>query len=106
MITIEALCGRVSGLNPSEIERWVDNHWVRPDGVSGHYMFCEIDEARVRLIRDLRDDMGVHEEHISLILSLVDQLYSARRQINYLRRAITTDDLPELKSMLRGLLEK
>jgi chaperone modulatory protein CbpM len=37
-----------------------------------------MDLARAQLIRDLRDDIGVNNEGIGVILNLVDQLHGIR----------------------------
>jgi hypothetical protein len=50
MITIEMVTRTVSGVQPEDLRRWIDNAWVRPDGEPGHYRFHDIDVARLRLI--------------------------------------------------------
>jgi chaperone modulatory protein CbpM len=85
---IEILIAQVPGLQRPDLERWISNEWVRPDGHSGHYDFCEIDVARVRLIRDLRDEMEVNEEALPIVLSLLDQLYDLRRRMREISDAI------------------
>jgi chaperone modulatory protein CbpM len=80
-------------LDSSTIEAWLDAEWLvahRP----GH-PFSEQDLARVRLIQDLKDDLGVNEEGIALVLHLLDQLYGLRcllRDIQAMRT--TTSDRP------------
>jgi chaperone modulatory protein CbpM len=88
MITIEVLCARVAGLRAGEVEQWIGNAWLRAEGPPGHYRFDEIDVARVRLIRELRNDLGIEDETLPVVLSLIDQLYAARRQMRRLRRAV------------------
>lgn len=88
MITIESLCVRLQGVSPADIELWVSRAWVRPDGVPGHYLFHPIDEARVRLILELRDEMHINEEALPVVLSLLDQLYASRRHMRRVRNAI------------------
>jgi chaperone modulatory protein CbpM len=80
MITIEMLCARIEGLQPAELDRWIENQWVRPAGEPGHWLFQEIDVARVRLIRELRQELGLDEDAVPVTLSLLDQLYDARRR--------------------------
>jgi chaperone modulatory protein CbpM len=94
MITIESLCATVSGLDPVNLQHWIDNAWIRPDGEPGRYHFQEIDVARVRLIVTLRDDLGLDEDALPVVLSLMDQLYETRRQVRRLCSAIETS-LPE-----------
>ena len=52
-------------------------------------VFSELDIARIRLILDLRATMDVEERSVSLVLSLLDQLYTTRRQ---LRRVLAETD--------------
>ncbi len=90
MITIEMLTRTVRGLDPEDLRRWIDNAWVRPDGGPGQYRFHEIDVARLRLIVELRDDLGGDEAALPVVLSSLDQLYETRRQMMRLRTVIET----------------
>ena len=90
MITIETLTHTVIGLNLEDLRRWIDYAWVRPDGQPGHYRFHDIDVARLRLIVQLRDDLGVDEAALPVVLSLLDQLYETRRNMIRLRTVIET----------------
>ncbi len=80
-ITIELLVTQLSGLRRQDVDRWIANGWVRPDGPIGEYRFREIDVARVRLIQELRDDMEVSESTLPIVLSLLDQIYALRRRM-------------------------
>lgn len=103
MITIETLCLHVPGVQISDVTRWVGLAWVRPDGGPGTWVFRDIDVARVRLIVELRDDLHVTEDMLPTVLSLMDQLYDARRHMRALRHAL--DALPgeARASVLRAL---
>jgi chaperone modulatory protein CbpM len=81
MISMEILLHQTPGLERGDVERWIVNAWVKPDGQEGAYVFAEIDVARVRLIRELRDDLLVNEESLPVILLLLDQLYDVRRKM-------------------------
>ena len=104
MITIEMLRIQVRGLTDDDILRWIDNAWVRPDGAPGHYLFREIDVARIRLILELRDEMQVNEEALPVVLSLLDQLYALRRQARQLAEAMGQAVPDELRQDIRGRL--
>jgi chaperone modulatory protein CbpM len=41
--------------------------------------FSDVDLARAQLIRDLRDDFGVNDEGVEVILHLLDQMHGMRR---------------------------
>lgn len=88
MIGIEVLVTQLPGLRRQDLERWIAYEWVRPDGVAGHYEFRAIDVARIRLIRELRDEMQVNEEALPVVLSLLDQLYDLRRRMRELGNAV------------------
>ena len=88
MITVERLFVSVSGLDRDELERWIANDWVRPEGAAGAWRFRDIDVARVRLIAELRRELSIEEEAVPVLLSLLDQLYETRRQVRALCGAI------------------
>lgn len=107
MITIDILCRTVSGVHRQEIEQWIGNAWLQAEGPPGHYRFREIDVARVRLIHELRHDLGIDDEALPVVLSLVDQLYAARRQMDRLRQAVeeaAPDDVRQ--AILSSLAER
>jgi chaperone modulatory protein CbpM len=81
MISIDLLVGEIIGLSRPDLDRWIANDWIRPDRDTGIYMFQDIDVARARLIRDLRDDLGVNEDALPIVLLLLDQLYDLRRHM-------------------------
>ena len=43
--------------------------------------FTDMDLARVNLIRDLKDKMGVNDEGLDVVLHLVDQMHALRRAL-------------------------
>jgi len=92
-MTREDLLSALPGLQAERLDLWVARAWVRPDeGTS----FAEIDVARVRLLVSLQDELEIETESVPVVLSLLDQLYEARRQLRLVRRAIdeaTTADL-------------
>ena len=85
MITIEVLLAQVPDLPLQDLERWISNDWVRPDGRAGDYAFGEIDVARVQLIQELRDRLEINETALPVVLLLLDQLYDLRRRLRDLR---------------------
>jgi chaperone modulatory protein CbpM len=81
----EEVCLRV-GVDATTIAAWAEAGWLSPqEGYS------EIDVARARLIRDLRDDLGVNDEAVDVILDLVDQIHGLRQALQMLTAA---DRLP------------
>ena len=63
------------------LEIWIEAGWLVPPQTEPELMFSDVDLARVQLIRDLRDDLGVNDEGISVILHLIDQMHGLRRSM-------------------------
>lgn len=89
MITIETLVVRLGRTSEREVESWIDRAWLRGQEEQGEYRFDAFDEARARLILELRHDLGVEEETLPVVLSLLDQLYAARRQMRLMATALS-----------------
>ena len=64
---------------------WVEAGWLAPDR-NGDNGLSEIDIARARLIHDLKNNIGVNDEAVPLILDLIDQLHGLRRAMRQLVR--------------------
>src|SRR3546814_18799299 len=80
-------------IGASELSAWIEQHWVLPVEVEGDLVFDDTDVARVKLIAELRNDLGVNEDAIPVVLRLLDQVYGLRRALADLTEAIQT--LPE-----------
>lgn len=74
--------GRIS---VRRLRAWVREGWVRPGSDWG---FDDVDVARIRLVCQLRDSLDVDDEVIPMVLSLLDQVYSLRRELKSLTRAV------------------
>jgi len=83
----------ILGIGASELSAWIEQHWVLPVEVDGHLVFDDSDVARVKLIAELRNDLGVNEDAIPVVLRLLDQVYGLRRALADLNEAIQA--LPE-----------
>jgi chaperone modulatory protein CbpM len=80
------LVGRVDRV---ELTQWVELGWVAPERRErDEPAFSDLDVARVCLICDLRYDLAVEEDTVPLVLSLLDQIYTLRRQMNALTGAL------------------
>jgi chaperone modulatory protein CbpM len=91
-------------IGASELHAWIEQNWVLPVEDNGDFYFDDTDVARVRLIAELRNDLGVNEDAIPVVLRLLDQVYSLRRALADLNAAI--HDLPEsAQDQLRARLE-
>ena len=107
MIGFDELVRRFAGLNAAELSRWVENRWVVPEeaveGDGERWAFHEVDVARVELILDIRREFAVDDEAMSLVLGLLDQVYSLRRQMRRLCDALEQQP-PEIRDAVRRAL--
>jgi chaperone modulatory protein CbpM len=71
-------------LDAKALEAWVEAGWLSPGGEGAARQFSDIDLARAQLIHDLKDDLGVNDEGIDLILDLIDQLHGLRHTLREL----------------------
>ncbi len=86
---LEDVASRFPGLAPGELALWVERRWVRAEqGPNGAWRLTEMDIARVRLLVELRATLEVTEELVPVVLSLIDQLYDARRTVRALLTAL------------------
>jgi chaperone modulatory protein CbpM len=105
MMRFTAVVGLFPDLRAGDLQAWVERGWVRPQGQEPDWIFQEIDVARVRLIRDFRQEMGVAEETMPLVLSLLDQVYTLRAQMRLVARAVEgqpEDVRAAIRAALRG----
>jgi chaperone modulatory protein CbpM len=100
MTSIETIFLEFHGLQRDELERWISQQWVRPEGAPGAYRFHDIDIARIRLILELRDTMEVPEPALPTVLSLLDQLYAMRRRMKQLNAAMEQALPAEMRAVL------
>lgn len=63
------------------VETWIAAGWLVPPQTEPEPMFSDVDLARAQLIRDLREDLGVNDEGVSVILHLLDQMHGLRSSL-------------------------
>ena len=89
MRTLSEVVGLVGRIDRVELSHWVELGWITPERREREEpAFSDLDIARVCLICDLRHDLAVEEETMPLVLSLLDQIYTLRRQMKALTGAI------------------
>ncbi len=108
MIGLDELLGRFAGLDRAELGRWIENRWVLPEQTDGQaggerWLFHEVDIARIALIHDIRAEFAVDDEAMTLVLRLLDQVYSLRRQMLRLCDALEAQP-PEIRDKIRAAL--
>lgn len=65
----------------------LQNQWIEPlDKEAGK--LAQEDVARLLLIRDLMEDMGVNDESVPVILNLIDQIHALKDRVRLLGEKI------------------
>jgi chaperone modulatory protein CbpM len=72
---------RVCHMERTQIQKWIEEEWIHPAGPESQSLDQE-DLARIRLIADLRGDLGVNDEAVPIILHLLDQIHYLRNHIS------------------------
>ena len=105
MIGLDDLVRRFAGLQRTEVTRWIENRWILPErqGDEGRWEFHEVDIARVELILEIRREFTVDDEAMELLLGLLDQVYSLRRQMRRLCDAIESQPTDIRDAIRRAL---
>ena len=86
-----------AGLDQETLQLWVEEEWLIPGRSAHGFTYTEMDLARVNLIRDLKDNMGVNEEGLGVILHLLDQMHGLRRTLAELLTTIHSSTAPREK---------
>jgi chaperone modulatory protein CbpM len=88
MRTEQDVIADVREITVVQLRLWVERGCIAPTAGLGEPAYDEIDVARIRLVCQLRDQLGIDEEALPVVLSLVDQLYGTRRELKALLQAI------------------
>src|SRR5947209_2907433 len=75
-------------LDHAALEAWIDAGWLLPRRDADAVQFADVDLARAQFIHDLRDDLGINDEGVGVILDLVDQVHGLRCTLRDLLLAV------------------
>ncbi len=89
MISEQQLITRMRCLTVDVLHRWIELGLVKPHLEGSGVFFDDLDEARVALVCDLHYGMGLEDDSLSVILSLVDQLHQTRHSLRAITRAVS-----------------
>ncbi|HQT63754.1 MAG: hypothetical protein B7Z75_01900 [Acidocella sp. 20-57-95] len=105
MISFERICIEVHEVSPAELHHWIAEDLIRPRGTPDAYQFDDIDVARIRLIKTLRDELEISETALPTVLSLLDQLYEMRRHMRSLNAALENTVPADIRATLLKYIE-
>lgn len=105
MTGLEQLLQLHGGLTTLRIERWVARGLLRPTGDGAAWRFEQVDVARVRLLAELGDDLGLDEDSVEAMVRLIDQVHTLRDQLALLAQAIA-DQPPQIRESIAASLRR
>lgn len=107
MTGVETLLSAIAALQRADLDRWIAEALVTPDdgAEGGAPAFSDMACARVRLLCTLRYELEMEHEAMVVALSLMDQLYDARRKLRALAEAVATQE-PEVQAAIVAALRR
>ena len=90
-------------LDAAALEAWTEAGWLAPRQAGPEHTFSELDLARVCLIRDLREGMGVNDEGVAIALDLLDQVHGLRQALRRMSSALQVLPAPLRQEILTRL---
>jgi chaperone modulatory protein CbpM len=104
MIGERELLELVGRLEVEALRRWIDLGWVLPQQDGDSLGFDKSDVVRVRLICELHYELRIEEDSMSVVLSLMDQLYAVRRSLRTLLSAVEAQP-EEVRARIAALVK-
>lgn len=86
------------------IERWV-SRGLLPSGTGDAGALEPIDVARLRLLNELADDIGLDDDTVEAVVALIDQVHTLRSQLKALAGAIA-EQPPETREAIAAALKR
>ena len=81
LLSLETLAAHTD-MHPVMVERFVECGLIEPSGREGNTLFFDVAAVpRLRMIRRLRDNLGINLAGIAVILDMRDRLYALQREI-------------------------
>lgn len=105
MTTLAELLSLHHGITEVHVERWVARGLLRPVGPLDAWQFESVDIARVRLLAELGDDLGLDDDTVSAVVGLIDQVHTLRGQLDLLARAIAAQP-PETRKAIAAAVQR
>lgn len=103
MFTESEALAAVPRLTQLRLTAFIEARIVIPLQAETGPVFRRIDIARIELLCDLADEFGFDEDALGLVMSLVDQLHAARRDLRTLAAAVAAE-VPEVRVRIGTLL--
>ena len=88
MKSLDEVLAELRTVQRTDIIAWIEASWVQPEADAEEPRFRPGDVARVRLIHELHHELAIDAEAMPVVLSLLDEMYTLRRRLAALARAL------------------
>ena len=105
MTNLDELLRLHGKLTTVHVERWVARGLLRPRGDGDAWSFEQVDVARVRLLAELADDIGLDDDTVEAVVALIDQIHTLRDQLGLLAQAIA-EQPPATRDAIAAALQR
>ncbi|MBI6628259.1 hypothetical protein [Pontibaca salina] len=96
----------IDRLTESQLTTFIQAEIITPVQTDSGPAFREIDVARLNLLCELSDEFDLNEDALGMIMSLVDQLHSARRDLRNIVTALKRENTDVQRRIASALLHK
>lgn len=93
-------------LTKSQLTTFIQAEIITPVQTDGGPAFREIDMARLQLLCELSDEFDLNEDALGMIMSLLDQLHSVRRDLRDVVAALEREHTDVQRRVAKMLIEK
>ncbi|WP_372840717.1 chaperone modulator CbpM [Phaeovulum sp.] len=102
-LTEDDVIAAIPGLTRARLIGFIEAEVVIPIRAETGPVFRQIDLARMELLCDLLDDLDLDESALAVVMSLIDQLHTARQDLRALARALQSEP-PEVRARIGAAL--
>ena len=93
----------IPGLTRLRLTAFVQARIVMPLHAETGPVFRQADLARIELLCELAEEFGLDEDGLGLVMSLLDQLHAARRDLRAIAAAVA-EEAPEVRARIGAVL--
>lgn len=87
------------------IERWVARGMVRRADSTEADALEPIDLARLRLLNELADDLGLDDDTVEAVVALIDQVHTLRTELKLVASAIA-EQPPQTRQAITATMKR
>ena len=99
-LTAEEILAAIAALTADRLTTYIEIGIIIPVQGEAGPLFAPVDRARLQLICELEESHELADEALEMVMSLVDQLHSARADLQALGAAVDTQPVEIRESVL------